>query len=410
MTTPIPLYYDNCLLSEDDLPNLAAEHKIPFTDLQKACEQIRAKGEVLYSLYPSTTRERLRTFAASITFEPEETLVVDGLKTDQEALPSPLVAHSASESVQSPPAAQAKAKNGNPREYTPPIITIPDEGLAPYTEEELESTDPAPANPRDEVVESASVALESTEPAKLSESDDVTENAAIALMRAMTMDEGHFTITEDGVCVINPTSPPSLAHAYQVLESVMKLEPLGNKIKSKAGWMLGSLTASCENHFGENFNVSQVCELTQKSENTVRQALSVFKKFEHKRYNVSHEHHRQAYHMRVPFEVTCLLLSKAEKYDLSAKNLRDLGSIYQKMEDNTVIQNIRSNEQAMDLIDAYKKIKVNFYAYEDGRLVYLTRTNGSIPDGQLVIDTKNKVFYINGEKGGDIETLRAVKK
>jgi hypothetical protein len=42
-------------------------------------------------------------------------------------------------------------------------------------------------------------------------------------------------------------------------------------------------------------------------------------------------------------------------------------------------------------------------------MVELTRTDGSTPDGQMAINLKDKVFFINGEKAGEVERI-GVKK
>jgi hypothetical protein len=393
-TTPTPLYYDNCLLTEDDLPNLAAEHKIPFTDLQKACEQIRSKGEVLYSLYPNTTRERLRTFAASITFEPDEALdYTPGedptpclvVNSPQEAATTSLVtveAHTDAEAVQSPLKPRSKAKKSKLEE------SVFDLAAELYDEEENdESTEPAPVTQRDEVVESASVAL----------------------MQAMVGDSASFIITEEGICSINPAHPPTLVHSYQVVSSVLRLSDLSDKVNDKGCWMLGSILAALEDYHGENFNVGQVCEQTEKAENTIRTALSVFKAFKDKRYNLSFSSHKEGFHMKAPLEVKKLILHKAETYELTTKQIRALGSVYRAMEDDTTIRNIRSKQQALDLVSAVESVKVKWLVYEDGRMVELTRTDGSTPDGQMAINLKDKVFFINGEKAGEVERI-GVKK
>lgn len=380
-----PLYYKGSILTENDYAEIAQEFRIPFPSVESAVQQIQTKGEPLFSLYPTTIRENVRRFAACVSFAlPEEPcLVVDGTQEAPESVAPPVVAPSEAEPIQTPTDATAASKKAMPAEQAFQLVGENDD---------FED--------------------ESTEPAPLSERDEVTESAAVALMAAMTMNQGHFIITDDGVCVINPDSPPTLAHAYQVVESVMKLEPLSGKIKSKAGWMLGSIVASLEDYFGEDFNIGQVCELTHKSENTVRQAFSVYKKFKDKRYNVSHEHHRQAYHMKVPFEVTCLLLSKAETYDFSAKNLRELGSICKKLDDDQVVRNIRSHEQGMDLIAAYKQAKVKYICFEEGVWMEIVGLDGQLPKRSapgdadehfpVVLDLKNKLAYANGVKQGEI--------
>lgn len=380
--TPIPLYYAGALLSDEDLPFIAEELRIPLTDLNSACEQIRSKGTPLYSLYPSTTRERVRGFASVITFEPEEDSLgkfiafEDGLKTPIPAPSQSSVAPDSGDPVATPSSATGGAKNVSL------VESVFDLAAELYDEEEDEE--------------------ESTEPAEPTEHNEVAESAAVMIMQAMVGDSASFLITEEGICSINPARPPSLVHSYQVVTSVLKLPELSDKISDKGCWMLGSILAALEDFHGENFNVGQVCEQTEKAENTIRTALSVFKAFRDKRYNLSFSSHKEGFHMKAPLEVKKLILHKAETYELTTKQIRALGSVYRAMEDDTTIRNIRSKQQALDLVSAVERVKVKWLVYENGLMVELTRTDGSVPDGQMAVDLKNKIFYINGEKAGDV--------
>jgi hypothetical protein len=172
--------------------------------------------------------------------------------------------------------------------------------------------------------------------------------------------------------------------------------------------MLGSITASLEDYHGEAFNIGQVCEQTEKAENTIRQAVSVFRKFKDKKYNLSYSHHQEAYHIKVPWETTCLILHKAECYELSAKNVRALGSIVKTMDDDQVVRNIRSNAQAHDLIDAYRQAKVPYLVFTEGAWIRITGVGMDLPMASeedhfpVVLDLKNWVSYANGERMSDI--------
>lgn len=379
----IPIYFDSALLTEEDYPILCHDFKIPYNDLVSAVEQVRSKGEPLFSLFQSTVRERVRDWFSHVSLsgpdDESETLVVDGTQEAPEAIPTNIVALDSGAPVQSAPMPVQKPKKAL---STKADIVIPE--------------DPT----------------ESTEPAPLNEVDSVTDGAAVMLMKAMTSDGGHFIIQDDGICTINPASPPTLVHSYQTIQNVIRLGGLSEKVKDKQSWMLGSITASLEDYHGEAFNIGQVCEQTEKAENTIRQAVSVFRKFKDKKYNLSYSHHQEAYHIKVPWETTCLILHKAECYELSAKNVRSLGSIVKTMDDDQVVRNIRSNQQAHDLIDAYRQAKVNYLCYDEGVWMEITGLDGELPKRSapdeeddhfpVVLDTKNKLSYANGEKQGDI--------
>jgi hypothetical protein len=247
--------------------------------------------------------------------------------------------------------------------------------------------------------------VETFEPAPVTETQEIVSDAAVALIQAMAdTGEGHFTIEPDGCCTVNREHPPELTHAYQVVSKVLKLRELGPVVDSKSAWMLGSVVASLEEYFGEDFSVSQVCEMTEQAENTIYQKVNVYKRFKDKRYNLSYSHHQEA-HMSKLFNgdkprnaaAQELVLSKCESYGLNKNQVRDLCSIIKRMEDEQVVRNIRSKDQALDLIDAYKENKVVYYVYDEGAWSEIRGLDGQVPEGKVVLDTKNKQAHIDGQ-------------
>jgi hypothetical protein len=261
-------------------------------------------------------------------------------------------------------------------------------------------------NPPEDVVEEEiesqtnTINMEETNIVKANpdEIQEVTSSAAIGLIRALADPlHGSFIVNDDGCCEINTENPPEITHAYQVVMNVLKLRELGPVVDDKSAWMLGSIVASLEDYFGEEFSVSQVCEIESQAYNTIAQKVGVYKAFKNKRYNLSYTHHQQVHYTKIDDESKQLILSKAESYDLSSKHVRTLCSIVQKMEDNQTIRNIKSKDQALSLIDAYKENKVKYYYYNDSGFFKKNGLAGEIPEGKLVIDTKNEKAYINGE-------------
>lgn len=322
MTLQIDLYYKGSLLSEVDYSNIAEENNIPYDVVSEVVAQIHSKGEILFSQYTGTLRERVRELSGHISKEP----------------------------------------------------------------------------PSDE--------LEDTSPAQRTESDEIVDHASTSLMQAMTNNDGHFLITPEGICTINPTNPPSLVHSYQTVQNVISLRQLGDKIDDKSSWMLGSIIASLEELHGEAFNVSQVVEQTEKAYNTIQTALMVFKAFKDKRYDLPYTSHKEIYFSKIDkedpdrnFECQKLVLHKAELYEFTSKHIRALASIAKKMDgDMTVIKNIKSHQQGMDLIDSYKQAKTTYFLYDEGVWVWLNGLEGERPAGAVVIDVKNKKAWANGEE------------
>jgi hypothetical protein len=247
-----------------------------------------------------------------------------------------------------------------------------------------------------------------SEPAPRGEREDVAEYASNQLMRVMTEGDGHFLITEEGVCAINQANPPSIEKSYEVIGNVLKLKELTAKMEDKGCWMLGSIVSELEKFHGEAFSISQVSDQSEKSYNTIGTAVAVFNAFEHKRYDVSFTHHKEAHYANIEKNSKKLILHKAETHKLNSKHVRSLCQIVKKMGGDQVVTNIRSHEQAMDLIDKYKNTKAIYYCYNDGVWSWVNGLDGELPDGAVVLDTKNKMAYANGEPMGDI--VKSTKK
>jgi hypothetical protein len=238
--------------------------------------------------------------------------------------------------------------------------------------------------------------------------NEIVENAAIQLMGAMSNDDS-FIITPDGVCTINPNKPPELVHAYQVVSNVLKLRDLGGVVDEKSSWMLGSIISSLRNYFGEEFDPSQVAEMTEKSYNTIYTAEKVYEAYKHKRFNLPYSHHKEAFFIKIPKESQDLLLRKAETFGLGPKHIRNLGSIIKKMEDDQVVRNIRSKAQAEDLILAHKENKVRYIVFNGDEWQEILGSASSIPVGRLVIDLKNLTVRKDNGQPIDIKPIRKSK-
>jgi hypothetical protein len=233
--------------------------------------------------------------------------------------------------------------------------------------------------------------------------DEIVDHAAASLMQAFSDPAGCFLITEDGVCAINPANPPSLIQSYKAVSHILKLDQLGDVIKDKTSWMRGSAIAELEDLHGENFNVSQICKESELNYNTTYQAVTVFKAFKKKRYKLSFSHHQEAKMATISKDddvnhrIMHLILQKSESHGLGAKQLRSLCSIAKTMEpDDTVIRNIRSKQQAEDLIDAYRANKSEFLVFEDGVWYQFNDNIDAEHEGRVVLNKKAGTATANG--------------
>lgn len=349
--TPHTVYYNEAPVDQSDYPAIAQQFKIPYEVVFRCVEALEKTGEVPIMAFSGPTRERVRALAMALgTESPEVTSDAPDTISEQ---PEEIVYDSATETLGESDFAEA--------------FTIV---------QRCDKTD------------------ESFEPKDLTESDEVVNHAATGLMSAFSDSDGCFIVSDDGCCRINPDKPPSLNQSLVVVSNVLKLKDLGNVIDDKSSWMLGSIIASLEDFHGENFSVTQVCDATTKAYNTVATAVGVFRAFP-TRYKLSFSSHKEAHYAKIrkaPSENLAsqkLILSKAESHKLGPKLIRALCSIAKTMEDDTVIKNIRSQKQAMDLIEAYREAKVVYIVYNEGEWTRVTGLAGEPPEGKMVIDTKN---------------------
>ena len=326
------IFYKDSIVDEQQYSEIAQKFKLTYDLVEQAVETLQEGKEINLHAVSGTTRERLRALRDHLT------------TTAPEETPEP----------------------ENPPIMTPP----PTEPIHPATEDE-----------RDEIV----------------------SHAAHSLMNAFSDPEGCFIVEPDGCCSINKANPPTLVQSYQAMAHIIKLKELGTAIDDKASWMRGSAICALEELHGENFNVSQLCEESEQKYNTVYQAVNVFKAFRKKRYKVPFSNHQEAFFAKISDDkevddrITHLILHKSEVHKLGPKAVRALCSIAKTMEpDDTVIRNIRSPQQAKDLIQAYKAAKSHFIVYSEEGWVEFNDAVDAEHEGKIVINQKEKTATVNG--------------
>lgn len=350
--------WKDSVLNDEEFSEIAKKFKLSYALVAEVVDQLRTKGSVNLAQWAGTSRERIKEMLAEVFVDTDDN--EPELEDEDE----------------------------------PAIVT---------------TTKPAPST----ATEPPESHVETFAPAPATETHNIVSDAAVALIQAMAdTGEGHFLIESDGCCAVNPANPPELTHAYQVVAKVLKLRELAPAVEDKSAWMLGSVVASLEEFFGENFSISQVCEMTEQAENTIYQKVNVYKRFKDKRYNLPYSTHQEAHMAKISKdkaknrEIQEVILSKAESYDLSTKNVRSLCSIAKRMDDDQVLRNIRSKDQAMDLIDAYNNTRVPYLVYDDGVWTRVTGTFGKVPEGKVVLDIKNWKAYAGGESADIVKASK----
>lgn len=226
--------------------------------------------------------------------------------------------------------------------------------------------------------------------------DDKRQDVA-ALMQIVTDPiSEHFIIRDGGQAEMRADNPPTLEQAYKVIDRIFVAREVTDKIDDYSTWLLGSITSELENYFGNQFDVSQVIEVSDKAYNTIVTAVSVFKEYNGRKFNLSFSHHKEAFYSKIEKEDKDLILKKAEEIGLSAKNVRSLASICKKI-GNSVIVDLSSKDQAIDLIAACKDASVDYVTCDENNLWKRTKSMTE-PTAEIVINLKTNVIKINGKE------------
>lgn len=357
MTANTIVYYQEAPLDESQYAEIAAKFKIPFEAVYRCINVFAETGEIPVMAFSGTTRQRVKELSAALSLSP-------------------------------------------PTENTM-SLTTPEEVLYSSEEESFEESEAAQAL---QVFQESDDPEESETNEEEEEADEVLNYAASSLMKTFSDPEGFFIIKDNGICIVNPKNPPSIEQSHVAISHALKLGELGKVIDDKSSYMIGSLVASMEDLHGEAFSISQVCPATEKAYNTIAQAVKTVRTFPNPISGLSYSHHQEMANNKIPktklrpdpMVTKKLLLNKAKTYKLGAKQLRSLCSVAKRMEDDTVIRNIRSHGQAMDLIIAYRGNRAQFLVYDQGEFVTFTDSVDSVHQGSIVINLKKLTATANG--------------
>lgn len=238
---------------------------------------------------------------------------------------------------------------------------------------------------------------ESSYPITIGDQSEVKNNDIAAIMSIVTDPiSEHFVIREGGQATLRQDNLPTLEQAYKVIDRIFVARETTDKIDDYSTWLLGSITSELENHFGNQFDVSQVMEISDKAYNTIVTAVSVFKEYNGRKFNLSFSHHKEAFYSKIAPEDKDLILKKAEEIGLSAKNVRSLASICKKM-GNSVIVDITTKSQVDDLIAACKDASVDYVTCDEDNLWKRTKSMTE-PEAKIVINLKANTVKVDGKE------------
>ena len=201
---------------------------------------------------------------------------------------------------------------------------------------------------------------------------------------------------------VDELDPPTLKESYQITEQIIKLKDAAEHIEDQSCWLLGNILLACRDHFGDDYDPSNIMDATAKSYHTLVTSESVFLAFGDRRVEgLSFTHHKEVHYTKgITDEQKFLVLEKAKECDLSTKQTRTLASMVKKQSID-----ILEDLEPLDIIneiDAHKKVKEPVYI-----CVTFNEVVKSIKESDLTDDAMSK-FKIVIQIQPDLEVYKNV--
>lgn len=210
-------------------------------------------------------------------------------------------------------------------------------------------------------------------------------NISLALESAMagafvTGLDDHFIMSADRTLVMNRENPPTIAEAYRGLQALLGLEQTMTRVENFFAWNLGAYLDECETFFGNEFDMGQVAEQTERTYNTLITTLNVFRAFRARRRALSFTHHKEVYYAAVPDEDKNRILDTAERLLLSVADQRKLTSYTRHHGFPTGVEEILDREELLERV-TIRNTRSKFIFQHNDRWWSFTGQAGDIPWG-----------------------------
>jgi hypothetical protein len=201
--------------------------------------------------------------------------------------------------------------------------------------------------------------------------DVITKAAAGVMLRGGF--SNHFRYMEDGALVIDPSSPPTVDQAYELLKRTLEMKETASKLDNYSAWMLGMIADQFETYFGEHFDPSVVMAQTSRAYNTYICSLGTFRKWWTEKRPLSFTHHREVeYTKHLDHETGGKVLDLSVKYKLTVLQQRKLISYAKRFDINALEQDMAADGQE-DVEDLMERIDIR--AVNKRYLFFLRSTN-----------------------------------
>lgn len=167
-------------------------------------------------------------------------------------------------------------------------------------------------------------------------SDVIIKAAAGVMLRGGLSD--HFRYLEDGTLTIDPSSPPTLDQAYEMLKRTLETKETASKLENYSAWMLGMIGDQFEVFFQDRFDPSVIMAQTSRAYNTYQQSLATFRAWwNDRRPGLSFTHHREVHHAKhLDYEKGGAVLDLSQKFGLTVLQQRKLISYAKRFDIDTL--------------------------------------------------------------------------
>lgn len=244
------------------------------------------------------------------------------------------------------------------------------------------------------MLEVVSTTSHSVEPEVLSDEQLEDVQAEVAIIQTLTASiDGHYLIGDRFQVVVNPEAVPTVQDSLQAAVKVLGFKEVTSRADDSSNWLLGNLIIAAEDFHGDSFNISQVCEETDKSYNTCATAVGVCKAYGKSPFNLSFSHHKEAHYSKIDEDeeknkfAKNLALKHAERHGLPAKRVRDMCN-FMKRHGSGPLEGTPTAEQIDHLLEAAKELKADYLICNDKNQWTKMKTSkeGTRPTGRIVIN------------------------
>lgn len=227
---------------------------------------------------------------------------------------------------------------------------------------------------------------------------DIKPVAKAAIEQFVAAMSEHFTMQESGDWEVRRDSPPSLQDAYDVATMAFEINKAADIICETAQWTLGNIIYICEEFFGEDFNISQLTDISGRSERYCRQAYTTYRwTREHGKFKLpltTHSEFLTTIHRSDEEKVEALKF--AEKHQLTQRNAR---ALQRKLVDGGKLEEFDGMTREEVRTKLREKPKTHFwYVSTNGKAWTHRLPHGEIPTDDFAVNITAKRVYIKGHR------------